>query len=66
MKKTIYITMLIAFISSTLSNKTQAQEAFKVPAYTKFTLSNGLSIYLMEQHEVPTISFSAIIPAGAI
>jgi zinc protease len=66
MKKTLYMTMLIAFISSTLSNKTQAQEAFKVPAYTKFTLSNGLSIYLMEQHEVPTISFSAIIPAGAI
>jgi len=58
--------MLAVFISSTFTNKTQAQEAFKVPAYTKFTLGNGLSIYLMEQHEVPTISFSAIIPAGAI
>jgi predicted Zn-dependent peptidase len=66
MKKIIYITMLAVFISSTFTNKTQAQEAFKVPAYTKFTLGNGLSIYLMEQHEVPTISFSAIIPAGAI
>jgi predicted Zn-dependent peptidase len=66
MKKVIYITMLAVFISSTFTNKTQAQEAFKVPAYTKFTLGNGLSIYLMEQHEVPTISFSAIIPAGAI
>lgn len=40
--------------------------AFKVPAYEKFVLPNGLSIYLMEQHEVPVISVSAIIPAGAI
>jgi predicted Zn-dependent peptidase len=66
MKKKIYINMLIAFIASTMLNKVQAQEAFKVPNYTKFTLGNGLNIYLMEQHEVPTISFSAIIPAGAI
>ena len=58
--------MLIAFIASTMLIKVQAQEAFKLPNYTKFTLGNGLNIYLMEQHEVPTISFSAIIPAGAI
>lgn len=40
--------------------------AFKVPSYEKFTLPNGLTIYLMEQHEVPVISVSVIIPAGAI
>lgn len=43
-----------------------APAAFKVPAYQKFILPNGLTIYLMEQHEVPVISLSAIIPAGAI
>lgn len=44
-----------------------AQSAsFKVPKYEKFILPNGLTIYLMEQREVPTISVSALIPAGAI
>ena len=40
--------------------------AFKLPSYEKAVLSNGLTIYLMEQHEVPLINVSAIIPAGAI
>ncbi|QEK53034.1 hypothetical protein FYC62_16155 [Pedobacter aquae] len=32
-----------------------AQQAkFKLPAYEKFKLPNGLTVYLMEQHEVPT------------
>ncbi len=39
---------------------------FKVPAYSKFKLKNGLTVYLMEQHEVPTISVSIVLPAGAI
>ncbi|KEO75733.1 M16 family metallopeptidase [Anditalea andensis] len=44
-----------------------AQDAnFKVPEYEKFTLPNGLTVYLMAQREVPTISVSAVVPAGAI
>ena len=42
-----------------------AQE-YKLPAYQKFTLKNGLTVYLMEQHDVPMINVSAVIPAGAI
>jgi predicted Zn-dependent peptidase len=40
--------------------------AFKLPAYEKFVLPNGLTVYLMEQHEVPMIDVAAILPAGAI
>jgi predicted Zn-dependent peptidase len=58
--------MMICFIFTATINNIYAQEAFKVPTYQKFTLKNGLTIYLLEQHEVPTISVSAIIPAGAI
>ncbi len=43
-----------------------AQTAFKVPPYTKFVLRNGLTVYLMERHNVPLISITAILPAGAI
>jgi zinc protease len=43
-----------------------SQATFQLPAYEKFTLANGLTIYLMEQREVPLISVSAMLPAGAI
>jgi zinc protease len=40
--------------------------SFQLPEYEKFILENGLTVYLMEQHEVPTIHVSAVFPAGAI
>ncbi len=39
---------------------------FKLPAYEILKLDNGLTVYLMEQHEVPLIYVSALIPCGAI
>ena len=39
---------------------------YTLPAYEKFTLDNGLSVYLMEQKEVPLIDISIVIKAGAI
>lgn len=41
-------------------------QGFKLPNYTSFKLPNGLTVSLMEQHDVPVISVSAILPAGAI
>lgn len=63
--KYIYVFIAVCTLSSVLKAQNMPA-AFKVPVYEKFTLPNGLSIYLMEQHEVPVISVSAIIPAGAI
>ncbi|GAB2521003.1 M16 family metallopeptidase [Spirosoma aerophilum] len=41
-------------------------QTFKVPPYQKFKLKNGMTVYLMEQHEVPLINVSAVFDAGAI
>jgi zinc protease len=41
-------------------------QGYKLPPYEKFVLKNGLTVYLMEQHEVPVMDVSVIIPAGAI
>lgn len=38
---------------------------FKFPTYQKFQLENGLTVYLMEQHEVPLIYVSALVSCGA-
>lgn len=66
MKKILSIWMLAVLVIALSTNKTFAQAAFKLPAYQKFVLKNGLTVYLLEQHEVPTISVAAILPAGAI
>ena len=39
---------------------------FVIPKYKKMTLENGLTVYLMEQHEVPLIDINMVIKAGAI
>jgi zinc protease len=50
-----------------MSLMAQAQQAtFKLPPFEKTVLPNGLTIYLMEQHEVPLVSVSAVFPAGAV
>ena len=61
MKRIIYI-LAICLFTSIASNA----QSYKLPQYEKFKLKNGLTVYLMEQHEVPIISVSAILPAGAI
>ncbi|WP_018617854.1 M16 family metallopeptidase [Spirosoma luteum] len=60
MKKiTLFIVVLL------LTGSAQAQ-TFKLPPFQKFKLKNGLTIYLMEQHEVPLINVSAVFDAGAV
>jgi predicted Zn-dependent peptidase len=57
----INIVILTLFI---LSTTTYSQ--FQLPEYEKYTLPNGLTLYLMEQHEVPLVYVNAIFPAGAV
>lgn len=57
-----YITVFTAIF---FAIQTLAQD-YKLPAFEKFKLKNGLTVYLMEQHEVPVMNVSVILPAGAI
>uniref|UniRef100_UPI003593F5FD M16 family metallopeptidase n=1 Tax=Persicitalea sp. TaxID=3100273 RepID=UPI003593F5FD len=56
---------IILLLLALLSFEAVAQNNFKVPAYEKFKLKNGLTVYLMEQHEVPLIYTSAVFDAGS-
>lgn len=62
MKRILSLYILFAFI---LSSSSFGQD-FKLPSYQKFKLKNGLTVYLMEQREVPMINVSVVFPAGAI
>ncbi|MGS0690620.1 M16 family metallopeptidase [Shewanella sp. 30m-9] len=46
--------------------KTVDTGSFSVPAYQHVTLSNGLTVYMMPQREVPLITIDAIVRAGAV
>ena len=59
-KKTLSIICLLI-----LTNSLSAQ-SYKLPNYTTYKLPNGLTVNLMEQHDVPIIDVSVILPAGAI
>ncbi len=39
---------------------------FRLPEFDTVTLPNGLTVYLMERHDVPLISVRAVIKAGAV
>lgn len=50
---------------SMLTMQTQAAE-FRLPAFETSKLSNGLTVYLMERHDVPLIAVRAVVKAGAV
>jgi zinc protease len=59
-------TLRILILGLLLLGSVAHAQQFKLPAYQKVQLPNGLSLYLLEQREVPLISVSAVLPAGTI
>lgn len=43
----------------------QPLPAINIPAYSRFQLDNGLVVYLMEDHELPLVSGTALIRTGS-
>lgn len=63
--KRIYKLLTVIILLAGIKMQSNAQ-SYKLPPYEKFKLKNGLTVYLLEQHEVPVINVSVILPAGAI
>jgi len=66
--KTIFNKLLVSVVSTVLISVTSSASAadFTLPKYEKMVLENGLTIYLMQQDEVPLIDVVAIVKAGAV
>jgi predicted Zn-dependent peptidase len=63
----LFILVLIGLVTLSAVIPTRAENAaLKLPPFKKVLLNNGLTLMLMEQHEVPIISFNFIIKAGSI
>ena len=60
MKKLISVAFTGAIAASA-----QAGE-FKLPAFETAKLPNGLTVYMMERHDVPLVAVRAVVKAGAV
>jgi zinc protease len=64
--KKLFIFLLTLILIATTSISTLATNGeLKLPPYKKVKLPNGLTLLLMEQHEVPVVSFNFIVKAGS-
>ena len=79
MKSSLGITMIIAVLAGVFSNVAAARDdvdrtkrpmgkpapKIQLPDIQKAVLDNGLGIWLVEQHELPTVAFNLVIQAGS-
>lgn len=56
------VLLMLALISTV----SMAAGRFQLPSYSKQTLDNGLTVYLMEQHEVPLLAVNLVLDAGSV
>ncbi len=64
MKSTLII--LLSLIVGAFAGAGQTADSFRMPDFEQVQLDNGLTLYLMEQHEVPLVSVAAFVRAGAV
>jgi zinc protease len=66
MKRFIIISLALLMAISSAAPTPAQQSALKLPPYKKVKLKNGMTVLLMEQREVPVISFNFILRAGSV
>lgn len=54
------------FALPSMAEQTKSQSSFQLPAYEQVKLENGLTVFLLPQHEVPLITVQATVRAGAV
>ncbi|HYJ46516.1 MAG TPA: pitrilysin family protein, partial [Pyrinomonadaceae bacterium] len=66
MKRLLILLFIVIFAASSATPGRAADGALKLPPFKRVKLTNGMTLLLMEQHEVPIVSFNFIIKAGAV
>jgi len=66
MKRLLAIPLALLIVISAAAPACAADGALKLPPFKKVKLKNGLTLLLMEQHEVPIISFNFVVKAGSV
>jgi zinc protease len=66
--KAAALVLLSSFVFAlpVMAEQAKSQSSFQMPAYEQFKLDNGLTVFLLPQHEVPLITVQATVRAGAV
>ncbi len=66
--KAAALVLLSSFVFAlpTMAEQAKSQSSFQLPAYEQLKLDNGLTVFLLPQHEVPLITVQATVRAGAV
>ncbi|MFP5262535.1 MAG: M16 family metallopeptidase [Blastocatellia bacterium] len=65
MKRLLALSLVSLLVTSSPAPAGAQGGSLKLPPYRKVTLKNGMTVLLMEQHEVPIINFNLIVRAGS-
>src|SRR6185503_15328015 len=66
MKRLLALSLALLLVTLSVHTANADDGTLKLPPFRKVKLKNGMSLLLMEQHEVPLISFSLIVKAGSV
>ncbi|HKP10726.1 MAG TPA: pitrilysin family protein, partial [Blastocatellia bacterium] len=66
MKRLLVLLFIITLAASGVTPARADDGALKLPPFKRVKLPNGMTVLLMEQHEVPIVSFNCIIKVGAV
>lgn len=65
LKRGFILSLALALVFSTTGAGKVDDGALKLPQYKKVKLKNGMTLLLMEQREIPLISFNIIVKTGS-
>ncbi|MBL8151799.1 MAG: insulinase family protein [Blastocatellia bacterium] len=57
--------LLIAFLLFVSQSALATESSLKLPPYKKVKLTNGMTLFLVEQNEIPLVNFSIALRAGS-
>jgi len=66
MIRRILLPLCLCVFVVTTDSQSADNASVKLPPFTKVQLKNGLTLLLMEQHEVPIVSFNVIVKTGSV
>ncbi|MDR7122366.1 pitrilysin family protein [Rheinheimera soli] len=66
--KVVALALLSSFVFAlpVMADQQNNPGSFQLPAYEQLKLDNGLTVFLLPQHEVPLITVQATVRAGAV
>ena len=66
MKRLIVLSIMLSLITLNSSALGAQEPGLKLPPYQKIKLKNGLTLLLMERHELPLVSFHLVVKTGSV